>query len=242
MYDFIRGDFCDWYLEAIKPTVRDTPAQQQVLRTVLNATLRLLHPICPYVTETLWPAVQSTGAAGIAGIELPGSELLAAAAWPSISCGVDDKEAVETFERVKTLIEVIRAIRGAHKVPQKRRIGLVAPQAVVDLAGLAEPITSALAGLESIDVGGGDEGVPVTFEGHEIRLINLTDAVDVESERARLTKIIEEKTKAIAQYSQKLDNPGYVNGAPPHLVEQTRGLMTTAEADLAAARSALAEL
>ena len=130
MYDFIWRDFCDWYLEAVKPTIREHPGQQQVLRTVLNATLRLLHPICPFVTESLWPHVQATGAAGMHGIRLPGRELLAVAAWPDIACAVDDAAAAETFDRLRTLIGAIRQIRSDHQVPPRREVCLYAPDEV----------------------------------------------------------------------------------------------------------------
>jgi valyl-tRNA synthetase len=110
MYNFVWGDFCDWYLEAIKPTVRDHPGQQQVLRTVLNAAMRMLHPICPFVTEALWPHVQAAGDAGVDGITLPSSELLAGAAWPDIACRVHDDEALEQFGRVQALINAITGV------------------------------------------------------------------------------------------------------------------------------------
>ncbi|MEE8155051.1 MAG: valine--tRNA ligase, partial [Phycisphaerales bacterium] len=107
MYEFIWGDFCDWYLEAIKPTVKDSPAQQQVLRTVLNAILRILHPICPFVTESLWPHVQATGDASLEGICLAPSEMLAEAAWPEIDATVDDVHALADFTRLQSIVESI---------------------------------------------------------------------------------------------------------------------------------------
>ena len=79
IHDFIWHYFCDWYLECIKPTVADSPTQQRVLLSVLDAILRIMHPVCPFVTETLWPHVQSHGAAGGTMLQLPPSELLPSA-------------------------------------------------------------------------------------------------------------------------------------------------------------------
>ena len=84
--------------------------------------------------------------------------------------------------------------------------------------------------------------LPLPFEGGQVLLSNLVDAVDVEAERARLEKAVEAKRKQVAGFQAKLGNPGYVNNAPPHLVEETRRMLQAAEADLEAAQSGLAAL
>ncbi|MFM8640903.1 MAG: valine--tRNA ligase, partial [Planctomycetota bacterium] len=104
MYDFVWREVCDWYLEAIKATVKNDPAQQQVLRTVLDASLRLLHPAMPFVTEQLWPAVQATGTAGLRGVHVPGADLCATSRWPSVDAAAVDPAAVQQFTRVQTLV------------------------------------------------------------------------------------------------------------------------------------------
>ncbi|XHC27274.1 class I tRNA ligase family protein [Phycisphaerales bacterium ac7] len=58
LYDILWRDYCDWYLEAVKPTVKTNPTQQAILVTALDAIVRLLHPVCPFVTETLHPHIQ----------------------------------------------------------------------------------------------------------------------------------------------------------------------------------------
>ncbi|MFO0963112.1 MAG: valine--tRNA ligase [Phycisphaerales bacterium] len=242
MYDFVWREFCDWYLEAIKPTVRTDPAQQQVLRTVLDASLRLLHPAMPFITEQLWPAVQATGAAGVAGVSLPGSPLCATAAWPRIAPAAADTAAQETFARVQTLVESIRTLRGERQVPPKRRITLLAPEPVRALAAQAGGVIEALAGLDRVD------GLPnarpagavaLAFEGHELLLVNLVDAVDAGAERARLEKVIADRTRAAAGFEAKLGNAGYLAKAKPELVEETRRMLAEAKADIEAARRAV---
>jgi valyl-tRNA synthetase len=247
MYDFIWRDFCDWYLEAIKPTVKSNAAQQQVLRTVLNASLRLLHPIMPFVTETLWANVNACGPAGLDGIKLPASDLLATAAWPDIKCSVDDKEASATFERVQSLVNAIRTVRAERQVPPKKRIQIAATSQVIDLINSAGGVVEALAGIETVikspeGLAAASGAIPLAFEGGEVLLSGLVDAVDASAERARLTKVIEEKHRAIAGFKGKLSNAGYVNKAPAERVEKTRQLLAQAEADAAAAARALQSL
>ncbi|MCA9306203.1 MAG: valine--tRNA ligase, partial [Phycisphaerales bacterium] len=70
MYDLLWRDYCDWYLEAVKPTVAESVGQQSVLRAVLDSVLRLLHPIMPYVTEAIWEAFSKIERAPIRGLEL----------------------------------------------------------------------------------------------------------------------------------------------------------------------------
>ena len=84
--------------------------------------------------------------------------------------------------------------------------------------------------------------LPLAFEGHELLLSDLVDAVDAGAERTRLSKLMAEKEKASAGYKAKLANPGYVGKAPPEKVEETRQLLAQAEADLAAAKKALESL
>ena len=248
MYDFIWRDFCDWYLEAIKPTVKSNPAQQQVLRTVLNAALRLLHPIMPFVTEALWPSVQVAGTAGLLNVKLPPSELLATAQWPDIACKVHDKEADATFERVQTLVNVIRNVRGEHKVQPKQRLALFASTPVLNLIEHAEGVVEALGGLESVSPrnNGASTAAGATatfiFEGEEVLLTGLAGHVDSDAERGRLSKLVEEKSKAIASMKARLSNEAYVSKAPAHLVEETRSKLAEAEADLAQAKAALQSL
>jgi len=246
MYDFVWRDFCDWYLESIKPTVKERPAQQQVLLTVLNSILRMLHPICPFVTETLWPNVRHAGHAGLDGVELTDHELLAGAGWPRVDASVRDLEAEATYERVQNLVSAIRQVRAENNVPPKRKIDLSIKPELQPLVEQADGVVEALAGLESIrDATAGEVesgAVPIPFEGDEVLLGGVRDAVDVDAERKRLEKIITEKKKAITGYRNRLSNENYVNKAPEHVVEETRQRLEEAENDLAAARQALEAL
>ncbi|MBT8484632.1 MAG: valine--tRNA ligase [Phycisphaerales bacterium] len=248
IYKFTWGDFCDWYLEAIKPTVRADAGQRQVLRTVLSATIRLLHPICPFVTETLWPHVRGVGIAGIDGIELPlgpPEQGLAACGWPDIACRIHDADAVTAFERLQTLAAAVQSLRDEHGVPDRRALTLHAPPAIADLIDRGGPTVATRANLEQVvprSEERPEDAIPFAFEGEELLLSGLTRGVDVAAERARLDKLIAEKEKAIDGYRRKLANEGYVRNAPEAVVAETRDRQAAAEADLAAAQTALRSL
>ena len=241
-YDFVWREVCDWYLESIKPTVKNDPAQQQVLRTVLDASLRLLHPQMPFITEQLWPAVAATGKGGLTGVHVPASELCARSAWPTVDASGVDAAALATFARVQQLVDDIRTLRGSRQVAPKRRITLLAPAGVRALVAEAGGVVEALAGLgEVADLPANRPAgsVPLAFEGQELLLVNLVDAVDVGTERARLEKLVADKGRLIAGYESKLGNAGYLAKAKPELVEETRAMLEQAKADVDAARRAL---
>ena len=83
-YDALWRDFCDWYLEAAKPSAKSDPERQAVMLASLDAIVRLLHPVMPFVSEALWPALQQRRASSmVKGLALPASRMLAVAAWPS---------------------------------------------------------------------------------------------------------------------------------------------------------------
>ena len=251
MYDLVWRDFCDWYLEAIKPTVRTSRSQQQRLHAVLDAILRMLHPACPFVTETLWPHLHRVeglrgieGETGVPGLSLPFSDRCGISAWPDIDCSTHDEAAETEFARVQALVASIRNLRGERKVKPKRRITLHAATPIQAMITDAGGVVETLAGLEAVrGLEEAPEGaIPMPFEGGQILLSNLLDAVDVEGERDRLRKAIEAKRKQVAGFKGKLGNAGYVNNAKPEMVAETRRMLGVAEADLLAAETGLAAL
>ncbi|MCH7546232.1 MAG: class I tRNA ligase family protein, partial [Planctomycetes bacterium] len=244
MYDFIWRDFCDWYLEAIKPTVKENPIQQQVLRTVLNAILRLLHPICPFVTEALWPHVQAAGSAGMDGITLPPNEVLARADWPEIDDSTEDGEAVKLFERARSLSEAIRTIRGEKQISPKKKIDLHASKPLITLINAADGIVQTATGLGSVteSTDRPKDALTLSFEGEQLYLTGLSETINVAEEHIRQKKLVEELQKAVAGYRNKLQNDNYVKRAPPNVVQETRERMAQAQRDLIAAEKVLESL
>ena len=246
LYDFIWRDVCDRYLEAIKPTVDDDPAQQAVLAAVLDAVLRVLHPVCPFVTEALWPHVAAVRCGEIGGLALPASDLAATAAWPDLAAVAVDLDVVDTFERADRLIGAIRALRSERNVKPKKQITVHAPAPIRDLIDAAGGAIQTLAGVgEVVALENGERPAvasPLAFEGVEVLVSGLVDAMDVDAERARLTKLIDAKAKQVEGFEKRLSNPGYVNKAKPELVAETRQMLDVARNDLDAARNAMSAL
>jgi valyl-tRNA synthetase len=245
LYDFVWHDVCDRYLEIVKPTIDDDDEQQAILAAVLDAVLRIMHPVCPFVTEALWPHVSAARCGDVAGLDLPPSELLATAAWPTTADGLLDAGAVATMARADDLIGRIRALRGSQNVAPKKQITMHAPPAIHELVAAVGGAVEVLAGLGTVTGLDGDRPAVVntiTFEGAEILLSGLVDDIDLDQERARLQKVIDGKTKQIAGFKGRLSNEGFLQNAKPEVVEDTRALLAAAEADLAAAESAMSNL
>ncbi|MBX3381738.1 MAG: class I tRNA ligase family protein, partial [Phycisphaeraceae bacterium] len=247
MYDLLWRDFCDWYLEAIKPTIASDKSQQAVLRAALDCILRLLHPIMPYVTEAIYEQVRLLPVAGVAGVTLGPArkgDLLCTAGWPEIDVSLRDERAEAAFERMRSLITMIREVRSQHLVPPKRRISLHSPTGFLNGQELALVQTLAvveLASADSIPAG----AVAMAFETAPLHLSNLKDeatAGDTGAERERLQKVISDNEKSIATLEGRLNNPGYAQKAPPAMVKQTQDQLAKAKADRDAARAALAAL
>ena len=246
IYDFIWRDVCDRYLEAVKPTIDDDPNQQAILAAVLDGVLRILHPACPFVTEALWPHVQAVRSGSIDGVQLPPSDLVATASWPQVSSELVDEAAIEVFERADRLAAAVRGLRAERQVKPKQLVTLHAPAAVRDLVTSAGGTIETLAGVGQVVAIEEAErpavASPLAFEGSEVLVSGLVDELDLDAERARLEKVIEAKRGQVTGFEKKLDNPGYVNNAPPELVAETRQLLDGARSDLEAAEAALAGL
>ncbi|MEE2681549.1 MAG: valine--tRNA ligase [Planctomycetota bacterium] len=246
MYDFAWRDYCDWYLEAIKPTVGEDPRQCQVLLSMTDALLRLLHPVMPFVTETLWPNLRACGERGVQGLLLPDSEILSVASWPVIDDLHEDHAAGAEFARVQALVGQVRTIRGERNVNPRKRITMHVSGRVKEFISTSGGVIETLCGLESVrEFGSGDrpdDAVAIAFEGEELLLAGLLDTADLEKERGRLEKLCAQKTKQIAGFEGRLANEAYVQKAKPELVAETRRMLEEARADLEAATAALGRL
>ena len=245
VYDLVWRDFCDWYLEGVKPTIRTNATQQAILAASLDAILRMLHPICPFVTETLWPSVQGLGKGPVDGVALPPNAICATAAWPTFDARLRDDRALVEFARIQSLVDAVRKVRGERQVSPKRRITLLASDSVLGLIASSGGVVESLAGIDKVGPSPSERpaaAVAMPFEGSEVLLDGLVDAVDAGAEKARLTKLIADREKQAAGMRAKLGNEAYIAKAPPALVEETRQKLAEIDADVAAARKALAAL
>jgi len=245
VYDLAWNEFCDWYLEAIKPSVRTSAATQAVLRAALGTIIRLIHPICPFITEAIWERLRHYETPHAPGLKRDGVALLCQASWNEVSPDLRDPNAERVFERLRGLVTAIRDVRAQQQVSPSRALTLHAPGDVAEELHLVHDEIRTLARLERIDTDA-PEGLstPFTFEGCELRLSGLRDekAGGAEEEKARLARQIEDLDQSIGVLEKRLSNPGYVEKAPSHLVEQTRAELDARKSERETVRRSLERL
>ncbi len=248
VYDFFWRDLCDWYIEIVKGTVKHSPAQQRVLATCLDASLRLLQPMMPFITERLWQALDAqvpAGWRGLEGFELKPNDTLIRAAWPMAGEALIDTDAECDFELIRSIIIKIREARTAYKIPPKQQVEATT-QAPAELSRLLlnnRNITQPLSGCVGRGVGPAVDrpaGSAAVLVGEVT--VYLHDVVDVETEKARLEKLLAEKQKQVKTFEGRLSNKKYVDNAPAHLVQETRDQHAGAVKELEQVRQQLEAL
>ncbi len=244
LYDFFWRDLCDWYIEAIKPTVAQNTTQRAVLLASLDTSLRLMHPVMPFLSETLWAHLNTVfpDRAGLIQqqlqLTLKPSPLLIHADWPGAEtfARFADEKAQGDFELVREAIVAIRQVRTQYKVPprQKVEISAKAPPAIAQKLLPHRDITQTLANVVCGEIGPKvekpNDAAAVRAAEVEIYLHGLVQA---DAEKERLQKRQTELQKSIANLQGRLKNPSYVDRAPPALVQQTKDQLAQAEKELA---------
>jgi valyl-tRNA synthetase len=243
LYRFIWNEFCDWYLELIKPDMQSNgpdmqaggerkAAAQHVLLTVLRETLTLLHPIMPFITSEIWAALP-----GNAGTDL------AAQPFPAARPGCVRAEDAARMELVQGVIGAVRTIRAELNIaPSLRLTALVRTANEHDRQVLEEnrQMLLVLARLENAEFGPAIEAPKASasnvVSGNEV-IVPLTGAVDFEAELARLDKELGKIEKDLVQVNKKLANESFVDKAPAEVVAKERaraGELADAKAKLEA--------
>lgn len=246
IYDLLWRDFCDWYLESIKPTVGSDPNQAAVLRHVLDSILRLMHPVTPFITEAIHERLSAIPMREIEGFsfdETKSSETLCQSGWPEPDQSLRDEVAEEAYGRMVALTTAIREVRASNKVPPKRKVVFhVSGELASDVARWS-PMVETLCNLKEVTNDEAPESsAAFVFEGAEYRVSDLADAVDASVEKERLTKELEDLNKSIAGLEGRLSNPGYTDKAPEHLVNQTRAELEQKKQDRDSMQSMLDKL
>ena len=239
IYEFVWDEYCDWYLELAKVRLNqsDEAAQRAARRTlvrVLEATLRLAHPIIPFITEELWQKV-----APLAGKR---GDSIMLQPYPEADLSRIDPAAAAHIATLKELVTACRGLRAEMDLSPAERVPLVA---VGDRAALSAhaPYLAVLAKLSQVDIVDGDlphADAPVAIVG-ETRLM-LKVEIDREAESARLTKEIARIGSEIAKAGAKLANPAFVEKAPAKVVDQEQERLANFGALLEKLKAQLARL
>lgn len=273
IYAFFWSDFCDWYLELVKPRLRgtsvsagaqpvtggdasDAAVARRVLAWVLDQTLRLLHPIAPFITEALWGKLNAAAPLRGIGTVRAHSAALIIAAWPDASAFEIDADVEREMAALQDVIRALRdirtsvnALRSTARQPALRTL----PRAVVradaaaarrlrrDLAVLAR-----LGTTDALDIGPEvarpPESVSKVLSGGVEVYVPLGGLVDLEIERKRLRKDRDELLPRIEQLAAKLADPGFTGKAPAAVVEKERGRLAEMRGRLESIERNLGEL
>ncbi|MGW6705653.1 valine--tRNA ligase [Streptomyces sp. NPDC054956] len=229
LYHFAWDEVFDWYVELSKTTFfaggDQAKVSARVLGEVLDTTLRLLHPVVPFVTETLWTT-------------LTGGESLVIADWPKDS-GFRDAAAEAEIEGIQTLVREVRRFRKEQGLDDKQKV-----PARLDLSGTS--LVSHEAAIRQI--------LRLQPEGEEFHAtatlpvvgatvaLDLSGTIDIPAERKRLSKDLAAAEKEKQQAEAKLGNEAFIAKAPDNVVDKIKGRLSKADADIARLQAQLAAL
>jgi valyl-tRNA synthetase len=240
LYHFVWDDFCDWYIEMSKVYLADAeaaPRARRVLVETLETTLRLLHPLIPYVTEELWQRLPHEGESIMVAPYPTGREPGAASAE------------IARFEDLKKLVTEIRTVRATYEVDPKRRIDVVIVARDGDARAFLlqqQALIKSLARLERLEIvstagEGGPQTVVQPVGSFEIR-IPMAGLFDIAAEKTRLGKERLKIEAELLSLRQRLENPQFVERAKPEVVAQSRERVAELEAKLTRVLASLDEL
>jgi valyl-tRNA synthetase len=250
IYDFTWSEFCDWYVEMSKGRLRDEAARplvQRVLAGVLDAILRLVHPIMPFVAESIWQALgEAAFERGLPAPE-PAAESVVIASWPAFPADWQDAAMETRMGRMQELVGKVREVRNRYTVDLKTSLDVSVRCAAVvaeDFRTLA-PFIRLLAGVATLECGPetakprqSATQVTADFEAY----VSLAGLIDVEAEKKRLGKQREEKLKHLQAARSKLSNSNFVEKAPAEVVQQQRELVADLQSQLQAIEENLRDL
>ena len=245
IYEFLWGDFCDWYIELSKVRLRAGDAVPlRVLGHVLERTLRLLHPFMPFVTEEIWQKlIHRLPREG----ELP--ESIMVAPYPDSAGGYTDLNAEREMGVLILMIRAIRNVRAQLRIPSGQHLeATVDAQAMKEVLEEESPAICALARVQPLRIldGAGDrrptDKAMTLVVDPLVVMLPLGGVVDVSAERIRLAKELEECADALRRVRGLLANPDFSSRAPEEVVEREQERLRSLEEREERLREVLAQL
>ena len=248
-YEFVWNEYCDWYLELTKAVMHDDDASEaakagtrRTLVRVLETSLRLLHPLMPFITEAAWQQI-----GGLAGKKSTGDTIMLQP-WPLSQEDKIDLAAEVEIEWVKSFILGIRQIRGEMDIaPSKPLPLLIQGASDDDLARLTanRALLDKLAKLASVEILATAQEAPqsaTALLGQMKILVPMAGLIDVEAEVSRLTKQLEKAEQLAHQKRSKLSNEKFVSNAPEAVVAKEQGILSEATQTISQLQSQIAQL
>jgi len=229
IYHFAWDDLCDWYLELSKASFANggesAEVSKRVLGHVLDQLLRLMHPVMPFITEELW-------------CSFTGGETLVTANWPKSNPELRDENSKLIVTKLQDLVTEIRRFRNDQGIKTSAKVG--ANFIGLESAGL-ENYSAAVRQICRIEPITGSASAKIEV-GKVVVEFDLTGAIDVVAERARLTKDLATAEKDRQTAKVKLDNEGFMAKAPMEVVQEIRARLAETTADIESITAQLAAL
>jgi valyl-tRNA synthetase len=249
IYDFFWNEYCDWYVELSKPVLWDAENQPEKARaarltllTVLESSLRMLHPLMPFITEEIWQKI-----AILIGTETANTSVMLQA-YPQVDVSLINTSVDADIEWVKGVIIAVRNIRGEMNIPPGKTFpALLRKTNADDQRRVSENMQNLLklAKLSELRCLTDNEAVPMSatqlYQDMEI-LVPLSDLIDKDAEIVRLEKEIAKLDKNLQGINGKLSNEKFVQNAPADLVEIERDRQRAAQVAIDALSEKLAAI
>ncbi|OZB37505.1 MAG: valine--tRNA ligase [Halothiobacillus sp. 15-55-196] len=228
LYEFTWNEYCDWYLEFTKPALKadDEAAQRGTRRTlvrVLEALLRLLHPIIPFITEAIWQRLAPMVLADVSS-----TDSIMGRPYPLANERKINTHAIESVDWLKNVILGVRRIRAEMDIAPSKSLDVLVTHATVEEIARFErfgTLLNSVGRIGGVTPLGAGETVPeaaMALVGELQIHIPLAGLIDKEAELARLDREIERLTKELEKAQAKLANPKFADKAPPDVVHQER--------------------
>lgn len=219
LYDFIWDEFCDWYIELVKPRLYDAEnssnkTAQQVLSYVLSNTLKLLHPFMPFITEEIWLSLPHEG------------ESIVISSWPKADNALSFPDEAAQMEMMKGALKAIRNKRAEMNIPPSKKAAMFIVTDNTELFQNGTVFFQKLAGASTVTVqtdkaGIEENAVAVIVDGAQI-FIPMGELVDFEKEIKRLEDEKKHLLDEIKRVDGKLSNKGFVDKAPARVIEEEK--------------------
>jgi valyl-tRNA synthetase len=249
LYDFIWTEFCDWYVEMAKGRLKGDgrATVQRVLVGVLDAIIRLVHPVMPFVAESIWQALNDAAfERGLPGPE-PAAESVVIAPWPGFPAAWKDPAVEQRVGRMQALVRFVREVRNRYNIEPKSALDVsvrCAAAVAADFRAL-EPFIILLAGVGQLRAGP-DVVKPPHAVGHLTpefeAYVSLEGLIDRGEEIKRLEKQVAEARKFLQAAQAKLDNPNFTGKAPSEVVQQQREQVAKLQKQIETLEAMLREL
>ncbi|ENX49289.1 valine--tRNA ligase [Acinetobacter ursingii] len=247
IYDFIWNEYCDWYVELTKPVLNDAEVSSErkaevrrVLLAVMEASLRLAHPLMPYLTEEIWQT--------LAPMIGKGGDTIMTAQYPVPEAAKINEQAEADMQWLQGLIGAVRNIRGEMGLGNARLLPVLL-QNISDAERTQieriQPLFKALAKVESIEFLTKDQEPPLSSSsvvGHASVFVPMKGLIDPKAELGRLQKDLDKVQKQHDQIANKLGNEGFVAKAPAAVVEGEKAKLAECADQLSKIRASMEQI